>query len=130
MRVRFPFLGISLAWTLLLIATGISAQKPNIILIISDDQSFNSIAYAGGDVFTPCIDSLAREGIRFSNAHVPSTVCSPSTGEAWAKPITKPSNVHTAVPEQTDKASCQAAMVQVVAAMLVSKAACWALPLS
>ena len=78
MRVRFPFLGISLAWTLLLIAIGISAQKPNIILIISDDQSFNSIAYAGGDVFTPCIDSLAREGIRFSNAHVPSTVCSPS----------------------------------------------------
>ena len=59
MRVRFPFLGISLAWTLLLIATGISAQKPNIILIISDDQSFNSISYAGGAVYTPFIIPLA-----------------------------------------------------------------------
>jgi len=33
---------------ILLTGTGISAQKPNIILIISDDQSLNSIGYAGG----------------------------------------------------------------------------------
>lgn len=67
-----------IAFIILLISTGISAQKPNIILIISDDQSFNSISYAGGDVYTPIIDSLAREGIKFSNAHIASTVCSPS----------------------------------------------------
>ncbi|MFC2116367.1 sulfatase-like hydrolase/transferase [Bacteroidota bacterium] len=69
---------LRIALIILFIGTGISAQKPNIILIISDDQSFNSISYAGGDVYTPCIDSLAREGIKFTNAHVPSTVCSPS----------------------------------------------------
>ncbi|MCK4921515.1 MAG: sulfatase-like hydrolase/transferase [Bacteroidales bacterium] len=63
---------------LLLIHSAASAQKPNIIVIISDDQSFNSINYAGGDVYTPSIDSLAGEGIKFSNAHIASTVCSPS----------------------------------------------------
>lgn len=63
---------------LLLIHSGVSAQKPNIIVIISDDQSFNSINYAGGDVYTPTINLLASEGIKFSNAHIASTVSSPS----------------------------------------------------
>ena len=69
--------------TLLLIAffsvLGLHAQSPNIILIISDDQSFNSIGYTSqGQVYTPTIDSLAMQGIRFTNAHHPVTVCSPS----------------------------------------------------
>lgn len=67
-----------IALIILLIGASISAQKPNVIVIISDDQIFNSLGYAGGNVYTPCIDSLAAEGIRFTNAHVPSTVCSPS----------------------------------------------------
>jgi arylsulfatase A-like enzyme len=63
----------------LLTVLGLHAQKPNIILIISDDQSFNSIGYtSGGAVYTPSIDSLAMEGMRFTNAHHPVTVCSPS----------------------------------------------------
>ena len=60
-------------------ALGLQAQKPNIILIISDDQSFNSIGYtSNGQVYTPTIDMLAKNGMVFSNAHHPVTVCSPS----------------------------------------------------
>jgi len=45
MEIRLRITGIVLI--ILLTGTGISAQKPNIILIISDDQSLNSIGYAG-----------------------------------------------------------------------------------
>ena len=45
MENRLRITGIVLI--ILLTGTGISAQKPNIILIISDDQSLNSIGYAG-----------------------------------------------------------------------------------
>jgi len=62
----------------LIVTKSIAVEKPNIILIITDDQSFDSIGYTGGDLYTPCIDSLASKGIKFTNAHVPSTVCSPS----------------------------------------------------
>lgn len=54
-------------------------QQPNIVLIVSDDQSFNSIGYTSmGQVYTPTIDMLAAQGMIFTNAHHPVTVCSPS----------------------------------------------------
>ncbi len=63
----------------LLLNSGLSGQKPNIVIIISDDQSFNSIGYtSNGAVYTPTIDMLARNGMIFTNAHHPVTVCSPS----------------------------------------------------
>ncbi len=58
---------------------GLEAQKPNIIVIVSDDQSFNSIGYTSlGQVYTPTLDQLARDGMIYTNAHHPVTVCSPS----------------------------------------------------
>jgi len=63
----------------ILLSGVLSAQKPNIVIIVSDDQSFNSIGYTShGAVYTPTIDLLAREGMIFTNAHHPVTVCSPS----------------------------------------------------
>ena len=63
----------------ILLSSGLSGQKPNIVVIVSDDQSFNSIGYtSNGAVYTPTIDMLAREGMIFTNAHHPVTVCSPS----------------------------------------------------
>jgi arylsulfatase A-like enzyme len=48
-------------------------------MIVSDDQSFNSIGYTSqGAVYTPTLDMLAQNGMRFTNAHHPVTVCSPS----------------------------------------------------
>ena len=58
--------------------SGTSRQKPNVVFIITDDQSWDSLGYLGGDVHTPRIDRMGREGIVFNNANVTSTVCTPS----------------------------------------------------
>lgn len=52
--------------------------RPNIILFITDDQVKEEIACYGGNVLTPNLDRLAREGMRLDNAHVVSCVCTPS----------------------------------------------------
>jgi arylsulfatase A-like enzyme len=64
--------------TLCSVAFGQDPPKPNIVVFFTDDQSWDSVGFAGGDVFTPMKDSLSSEGITFTNAHVPTTVCSPS----------------------------------------------------
>ncbi|MBI9017799.1 MAG: sulfatase-like hydrolase/transferase [Phycisphaerae bacterium] len=58
--------------------TGSIKRKPNIIFIITDDQSWDTLGYTGGDVHTPRIDLMARQGLIFNNANITSTVCSPS----------------------------------------------------
>src|SRR5210317_616223 len=52
--------------------------RPNIIFIITDDQSWDSIGFTGGDVYTPRLDKMAQEGIFLSDFNVTTTVCSPS----------------------------------------------------
>ena len=54
------------------------ASKPNIILILIDDQDMDEIGAYGGKVYTPNMDKLAAEGIKFNKAYVSSTVCTPS----------------------------------------------------
>jgi len=53
-------------------------RRPNIILFLIDDQNKASIGAYGGKTWTPNLDRMAREGIRFTQAHVSSTVCTPS----------------------------------------------------
>lgn len=53
--------------------------KPNIVFIIADDVSWNDIGcYGNPSVRTPEIDQLAKEGIRFNNAYLTTSSCSPS----------------------------------------------------
>ncbi|MCF7976154.1 MAG: sulfatase-like hydrolase/transferase [Phycisphaerae bacterium] len=51
---------------------------PNIIVILTDDQLHDTMAYYGGDVLTPNIDTLATTGLVFNHAYVSSTVCAPA----------------------------------------------------
>lgn len=52
---------------------------PNFLLIITDDQSWEHVGYAGDKaVKTPHVDKLAAEGVRFDNAYTPCPSCSPS----------------------------------------------------
>lgn len=52
---------------------------PNILLIITDDQGLHDVGYYGTkDLFTPHIDALAKEGLRFDNFYANSSVCSPT----------------------------------------------------
>jgi arylsulfatase A len=54
-------------------------RPPNIVVILADDLGYGSVGcYGATKVKTPHVDRLAREGMRFTNAHSPSSVCTPS----------------------------------------------------
>ena len=57
------------------------SQQPNIIFILADDfgyGSLNSYGAPDGLLRTPHIDRLADEGMRFTNANTPASICSPT----------------------------------------------------
>jgi N-sulfoglucosamine sulfohydrolase len=55
-----------------------AASRPNILIAISDDQSYpHTSAYGYKSVSTPAFDRVAREGILFHNAFTPAPGCSP-----------------------------------------------------
>lgn len=55
-----------------------SAAKPNVLFIVSEDNSEHIGCYGEKRVHTPALDSLAKSGIRYTRAYVPYSVCSPS----------------------------------------------------
>ena len=56
-----------------------SAAPPNIVYIISDDQTWSDFGFMGnGRVHTPNLDALAEKSARYVNGYVPSSVCRPS----------------------------------------------------
>lgn len=73
--------------------TGLTAQamdKPNVIFILGDDIGYTDLGcYGATKIKTPAINSLAKQGVLFSNAYSPAATSSPSrysllTGEyAW-----------------------------------------------
>jgi arylsulfatase len=52
-------------------------ERPNILLIVVDDMAFSDLGSFGGEIRTPNLDHLAREGVRFTNFHG-GPMCSPS----------------------------------------------------
>src|SRR5687768_8109924 len=53
--------------------------KPNIVVIVSDDQGYNDLGVQGSrDIPTPSIDALARGGVRFTSGYVSGPYCSPT----------------------------------------------------
>jgi hypothetical protein len=58
---------------------GQNVATPNIVLIFTDDQGYGDLScYGAESIRTPQIDSIAREGIRFTDFYVPQAVCSAS----------------------------------------------------
>lgn len=55
-----------------------SVKRPNIILITSDQQRADCNGFENQNIKTPHIDTLAREGTRFSVCMTPNLVCQPS----------------------------------------------------
>ena len=55
------------------------ARDPNVILIFTDDQGYSDLSCFGSETIkTPNIDAIAKKGMRLTDFHVPSPVCSPS----------------------------------------------------
>ena len=55
-----------------------AAETPNVVVIFIDDMGYGDIGPFGGDIPTPNLDHLAKEGRRFTNFIVSSGVCSAS----------------------------------------------------
>lgn len=53
------------------------AGAPNVLVIVLDDVGYGHLGCFGGSIATPAMDSLARDGVRFTNFHVTS-LCSPT----------------------------------------------------
>lgn len=76
-------LGVRLAALLLATCTSavMAANRPNVILIIADDQGYGDLAAHGNPVLrTPHMDRLYEESVRFTDFHV-APMCSPTRGQ-------------------------------------------------
>ena len=72
---------------------GKTDKRPNIVLIIADDMAWDDLGCAGNpSVRTPNIDRLAKNGMRFTNAFLTISSCSPS----------RASIITSTYPHQTD----------------------------
>ena len=57
----------------------VDGKKPNIIFILTDDQSWDALGFAGNDIIhTPHMDNLAEEGLYFENTFVTTSICAAS----------------------------------------------------
>lgn len=60
-------------------ARDLAAKPPNLILFYADDLGWGDLGSQGNrDIPTPNIDSIAKNGIRFTNGYVAANYCSPS----------------------------------------------------
>lgn len=54
-------------------------DRPNVIFILVDDLGWRDLGFAGSPFYeTPCLDRLAAQGMRFTDAYAAGPVCSPS----------------------------------------------------
>lgn len=94
MKYRIMFKVILLLGVLLLSGCKEKTQKnerPNVVIILADDLGYGDpqVYNSESKIPTPHIDGLAKEGMRFTDAHSPSSVCTPTrygilTGQyAW-----------------------------------------------
>ena len=67
---------------LLLGRASVADERPNFLVIVSDDQRPDTIAALGNEIIhTPNLDRLVREGMTFTRAVCPFPLCVPSRAE-------------------------------------------------
>ena len=57
--------------------TAAAPKRPNVVIILGDDLGFADMGSFGGEINTPNLDSLAKEGVRFTNFYTHAS-CSPT----------------------------------------------------
>lgn len=55
----------------------VASTRPNVVVIVADDLGYSDVGAFGGEIHTPNLDSLANQGLRFSNFYNASR-CSPT----------------------------------------------------
>ena len=60
-------------------SSSFGAEKPNLVIIFTDDQGYGDLScYGGKHVYTPNIDQMAKEGARLTSFYVGAPLCTPS----------------------------------------------------
>ena len=58
---------------------GSTEERPNVVLIYADDIGYGDLgSYGATRVSTPYLDTLAQQGVRFTDAYASSSTCTPS----------------------------------------------------
>ncbi|NQT35912.1 MAG: sulfatase-like hydrolase/transferase, partial [Planctomycetes bacterium] len=55
----------------------IAARQPNILILLADDLGYRDVSFNGGEIPTPAIDRIAREGVNLTQFYA-CPVCSPT----------------------------------------------------
>ena len=75
---RFSFLLITTLFTCCSISAAVEKQPVNVLLLMADDLSTALSGFGHPQCKTPCLDELAKQGIRFENMHCQYPVCGSS----------------------------------------------------
>jgi len=76
-----------------------AAERPNVVLIVTDNQSEKLLgAYGNSDIKTPNIDALVKQGMLFTQAFAASGVCSPTRASLMTGLMPSQHGVHNALP--------------------------------
>ncbi len=93
LRALLPSSFASLCSAVILHSSFAAEQRPNILFILADDVGYGDLGCYGATlVKTPHLDRLARDGRRFTDAHSPASMCTPTrrallTGTySWRQP--------------------------------------------
>lgn len=71
--------GVAAVWSTTSSALAASPARPNLLVILTDDQRFDALGASGNPrIHTPNLDRLAARSVRFKQAHVVMSLCSPS----------------------------------------------------
>jgi arylsulfatase A-like enzyme len=74
-RVAFPMRFFSALVLSSVLSCAAQEEKPNIIFILADDLGYSDVGCYGGEIATPHLDSLAKDGLRFTQFY--------NTGRCW-----------------------------------------------
>ena len=80
MKISATFFSLILSLSLHAQQSSLKHQsKPNVVFIYADDLGYGDLGcYGATKIKTPNLDKLAKQGIRFTNAHATSATCTPS----------------------------------------------------
>ena len=77
--MKWTTLAFALVFSVTATVTAFSKEQPNIVLILSDDQSWTDYSFMGHEhIATPHLDKLAERSAVFRRGYVPTALCRPS----------------------------------------------------
>ena len=82
---RYKSSAVSLALAILYSLTSSATDKPNVLIIMADDCTYNDLPlYGGKNAITPNLDHFARESLTFNSAYLSEAMCQPCRAELYS----------------------------------------------